>query len=159
MEFQRAEMQMRFANITSSPNDLVINSIFHLRVGNFGSNFNICLPYAMVEPIRQTLTNTAMQRADPEEKRARADQMAGEVQRTRVPLTACFTTIESTVGNVQRLQVGDVLPIELPSEVTAHVDDVPVFRATYGRLHDHKALRVTQLINHIPQDISQDNEN
>lgn len=159
MEFQRAEMDMRFASITNSPNDLVINSVFHLQVGNFGADFNICLPYAMVEPIRETLTNTAMQQANPEEKRARAARMAGEVQRTRVPLTASFTEIESTVGQVQRLQAGDVLPIDLPTEVTAHVDDVPVLRAAYGRLNDRKALRVTQLINHTPQDTSQDNEN
>ncbi|KEZ78019.1 flagellar motor switch protein FliM [Salinisphaera hydrothermalis] len=152
MEFQRAEMQVRFANITSSPNELVVNTTFHLEVGAFGADFNICIPYAMIEPIREVLTNTALQKADPEEQEARAQRLAGEVKRSHVPLTADFTTIESTIGRVSRLAVGDVLPIELPGEVTARVDDVPVFAAAYGRLNGRKALRVTRMIDHGTQD-------
>ena len=150
------EMQVRFANITSSPNELVVNTTFHLEVGAFGADFNICIPYAMIEPIREVLTNTALQKADPEEQKARAERLAGEVKRSHVPLTADFTTIESTIGRLSRLAVGDVLPIELPEEVTARVDDVPVFAAAYGRLNDRKALRVTRMIDHGTQDSPQD---
>ena len=156
MEFQRAEMQVRFANITSSPNELVVNTTFHLEVGAFGADFNICIPYAMIEPIREILTNTALQKADPDEQRARAARLAGEVQSSHVPLTADFTTIESTIGRVSRLAVGDVLPIELPDEITARVDDVPVFAAAYGRLNGRKALRVTRMIDHGTKESPQD---
>ncbi|WP_423821821.1 flagellar motor switch protein FliM [Salinisphaera sp. SPP-AMP-43] len=156
LEFQRAEMQVRFANITSSPNELVVNTTFHLEVGSFGADFNICIPYAMVEPIREVLTNTAMQKADPEEQRSRTARLAGEVKRTHVPLTIDFTDLQSTLGQVNRLKVGDVLPIELPNEVTARVDDVPVFTANYGRLNDRKALRITHMIDHDVEDTSQD---
>ncbi|MGB7757791.1 MAG: flagellar motor switch protein FliM [Salinisphaera sp.] len=156
MEFQRAEMQVRFANITTSPNELVVNTTFHLEVGAFGADFNICIPYAMIEPIREILTNTALQKADPDEQRARAQRLAGEVQRSHVPLTADFTTIQSTIGRLSRLAVGDVLPIDLPEEITARVDDVPVFAAAYGRLNDRKALRVTRMIDHASTDTSQD---
>lgn len=156
LEFQRAEMQVRFANITTAPNELVVNTTFHLEVGAFGADFNICMPYAMIEPIREILTNTALQKADPDEQHARAARLAGEVQRSHVPLTADFATIASTIGRLSRLAVGDVLPIELPDEVTARVDDVPVFTAAYGRLNGRKALRVTRMIDHASKESPQD---
>ncbi|HET7312729.1 flagellar motor switch protein FliM [Salinisphaera sp.] len=158
LEFQRAEMQVRFANITTSPNEMVVNTTFHLEVGAFGADFNICIPYAMIEPIREILTNTALQKADPDEQRARAERLAGKVERSHIALTADFTTITSTIGRLSRLAVGDVLAIELPDEVTARVDDVPVFAAAYGRLDGRKALRITRMIDHASKDMSQDTQ-
>lgn len=52
IDYLRSEMQVKFANITSSPNEIVVNNTFHLEVGNLASDFNIVLPYAMIEPIR-----------------------------------------------------------------------------------------------------------
>lgn len=154
--FQRAEMQVRFANITSSPNELVVTSTFHLEVGAFGADFHVCLPYAMIEPIRDVLANAALQKADPEEQRQRASRLAGKVQRSHVDLTADFATIRSSIGALSRLAVGDVLPIELPEEVVARVDDVAVFAAVFGRIGERKGLRVTRMINHLSKEPTQD---
>ncbi|RJS95157.1 flagellar motor switch protein FliM [Salinisphaera sp. Q1T1-3] len=158
LEFQRAEMQVRFANITTSPKELVVNTTFHLEVGSFGADFNICIPYAMIEPIREVLSNTALQKADPDEQNARARRLAGEVERSHVPLNAEFTTVESTIGELSRLAVGDVLPIDLPDHVTARVDGVSVFKAVFGRLNGRKALRVAQMIDHASTPTSQDHQ-
>ncbi len=38
VEYMRSEMQVRFANITNSPNEIVVNSTFHLEVGNLASD-------------------------------------------------------------------------------------------------------------------------
>jgi flagellar motor switch protein FliM len=55
--YLRSEMQAKFANITNSPNDIVVTSTFHLEVGSLASDFQICIPYAMIEPLRDLLTN------------------------------------------------------------------------------------------------------
>ncbi|MES1923776.1 flagellar motor switch protein FliM [Salinisphaera sp. T31B1] len=148
LEYQRAEMQVKFANITTTSNELVVNTTFHLEVGAFGSDFHICMPYAMLEPIRELLSGP-LQKTDPDEERFRTHQLAGEVKQSHVRLTADFTELASTLGRVQRLSVGDVLPIALPAEITARVDGVPVFNCDYGRIGDRKALRVTRVIDHI----------
>lgn len=147
LEYQRAEMQVKFTNITNNDNELVISSTFHVEVGAFGSDFQICMPYAMIEPIRDVLSGP-LQKKDPEEERHRTQQLAGEIKQSHVRLVADFTEIQTTLGRVARLEVGDVLPIELPKEITARVDGVPVLECDFGRLNDRKALRVTRVIDH-----------
>ncbi|MFC0267309.1 flagellar motor switch protein FliM [Kushneria aurantia] len=147
VEYQRSEMQVKFTNITNTANELVVNTTFHVEVGAFGSDFHICMPYAMIEPIRETLAGP-MQRNDPEEDQQRMRQLAGEVKDSSVQLTADFATIETTMGTIANLQKGDVLPIELPKEISVSVDDVPVMACDYGSINGHKGLRVKRLIDH-----------
>lgn len=150
LEFERSEMQARFASITNSANELVVNTTFHLEVGSFGSDFHICMPFAMIEPIRDLLSGP-LQKQDPEERRHRMKRMTREIKQSSVRLVADFARIRSTLGAVQQLKVGDVLPIELPREITARVDDVPVLQCDFGQLNERKALRVTRVVDHIAQ--------
>ncbi|OHV12013.1 flagellar motor switch protein FliM [Kushneria phosphatilytica] len=147
LEYHRSEMQVKFTNITSTANELVVNTSFHVEVGSFGSDFHICMPYSMIEPIREVLTGP-LQKNDPDEDKSRMQRLAGEVKRSSVELIADFTTIETTMSQVARLQVGDVLPIDLPGEISARVDGVPVMTCNYGTLNGQKALRVKQLVDH-----------
>ena len=147
VEFLRSEMQVKFANITNSPNEIVVNSTFHLEVGNLNSDFQICMPYSMIEPLREQLSGPLTD-SHPEEERQWGQRMAGEIKRSHVELIADFVEIPSSIGRVMSLEVGDVLPIELPEIVTASVDGVPVMRCEYGSQHGQRALRVHSLIEH-----------
>ncbi|WP_148253895.1 flagellar motor switch protein FliM [Aidingimonas lacisalsi] len=149
LEYVRSEMQIKFANITNSPNEIVVNSTFHLEVGNLSSYFQICMPYSMIEPLRDQLSGPLTD-SHPEEDRLWGQRMAGEIKHSNVELIADFVDIPSTIGHVMSLKVGDVLPIELPDTVTANVDGVPVMHCDYGSQSDQRALRVKQLIDHAP---------
>ncbi|MBZ9556983.1 MULTISPECIES: flagellar motor switch protein FliM [Modicisalibacter] len=148
IDYTRSEMQVRFANITSSPNEIVVNSTFHLEVGNLASNFQICMPYSMIEPIRDLLSGPLTD-SNAEEDRVWGQRMAGEIKESQVELIADFVDVATTVGRVMSLKKGDVLPIELPDIVTTSVDGVPVMRCEYGSQHGQRALRVRHLIDHI----------
>lgn len=45
VEYVRSEMQVKFTNITTSPNDIVVNTPFHVEIGNLTGEFNICLAF------------------------------------------------------------------------------------------------------------------
>ncbi|EPC04533.1 flagellar motor switch protein FliM [Litchfieldella anticariensis FP35 = DSM 16096] len=147
IDFLRSEMQVKFANITSSPNEIVVNSTFHLEVGNLASDFQICMPYSMIEPLREQLSGPLTD-SQPEEEYQWGQRMAGEIKHSQIELVADFVDIPTTVGRVMSLKVGDVLPIELPDLVTANVDGVPVMRCEYGSQQGQRALRVSELIEH-----------
>ncbi|WP_455921615.1 flagellar motor switch protein FliM [Pseudomonas putida] len=149
IEYLRSEMQAKFANITSSPNEIVINTTFHLEVGNLASDFNIVIPYLMVEPLRQLL-NGPLTDSDPDAERAWSRKMAGEITQSHIELVADFTQIDTSIGQVMALQVGDVLPIELPDSIAAKVDGVPVMTCEYGSQNGLCALLVKDLIDHSP---------
>jgi flagellar motor switch protein FliM len=143
----RSEMQAKFANITSSPNEIVVNATFHLEVGNLSSDFNIVIPYLMIEPMRQLL-NGPLTDANPEEEKHWNKRMAGEIAHSHVELIADFVEMDSRLGQVMALKVGDVLPIELPDIVSARVDGVPVMNCEYGSQNGLRALLVKELIDH-----------
>lgn len=149
VEFLRSEMQVKFANITNSPNEVVVNTTFHLEVGNLASAFQICIPYTMIEPIRDRLTNPITD-SNLKGDTSWVQRMASEIRQTEVEVVADFTRIPMRISDVLSMKSGDILPVELPDVITASVDGVPVMECTYGRLEEQLALRVTRMIDHAP---------
>lgn len=147
IEYLRSEMQAKFANITGSPNEIVVNATFHLEVGNLSSDFNIVIPYLMIEPMRQLL-NGPLTDVNPEEERQWNRRMADEITHSRVDLIADFVEVESRLGEVMALKVGDVLSIDLPESVKVRVDGVPVMSCEFGSYNGARALLVKELIDH-----------
>ncbi|WP_280549030.1 flagellar motor switch protein FliM [Halomonas sp. 11-S5] len=147
ISFLRSEMQSKFANITNSPNEIVVNTSFNLEVGNLASSFQICMPYAMIEPLRDLLTNP-LSDGSQDQDGTWTKRIAGEIRHSEVELVANFTDIASRIAHVMALKTGDVLPMELPEMVTASVDGVPVMECEYGSQHEQRALRVLHIFDH-----------
>ncbi|QIL89892.1 flagellar motor switch protein FliM [Microbulbifer sp. SH-1] len=145
ISYLRSELQARFANITNSPNEIIVNTSFHLEVGNLSEHFQICMPYSMIEPLRDRLANPVVDGRDAGDQTWNR-RMAGEIRQSEIELVAEFAAIPSRIGQVLALKPGDVLPIELPTSVTARVDGVPVLECDYGSRNGQSALRVTQVI-------------
>lgn len=151
ISYLRSEMQSKFANITNSPNEIVVNTSFNIEVGNLSSHFQICMPFSMIEPLRDLLANPLNDGTqDPENVWGR--RMAGEIRQSEVELVADFASIPSRIAHVMALKVGDILPLELPETVFAHVDGVPVMECEYGSQQEQHALRVVRMIDHARQE-------
>ncbi len=144
-KFERSELQVRFCNITTSPNESVVLNSFRIEIGDYSGLFTISLPYSMLEPIRETLNRPAGQRITAADELRRAKQLANNVTRSRVKLSATFTEIPSTIGQIADIAVGDILPIDLPEKIEASVDDVPVLKGRHGKSRGRHALRVTDV--------------
>ncbi|WP_108446304.1 flagellar motor switch protein FliM [Halomonas denitrificans] len=145
--FLRSEMQSKFANITNSPNEIVVNTSFNLEVGNLASSFQICMPYAMIEPLRDLLTNP-LSDGSKDQDGTWTRRIAGEIRHSEIELVANFIDIPSRIDHVMALKAGDVLPMELPETVTASVDGVPVMECEYGSQNEQHALRVLRIFDH-----------
>lgn len=148
VEYVRAELQVKFTNITSSPNDIVVTTPFHVEIGALSGDFNICIPFSMIEPLRELLTNPPVENSRYEENQWR-DNLVHQVQHSELELVANFVDIPLRLSQILKLQPGDVLPIERPERLIAHVDGVPVLTSQYGILNEQYALRVEHLINPI----------
>ena len=77
VEYVRSEMQVKFTNITTSPNDIVVNTPFHVEIGNLTGEFNICLPFSMIEPLRELLVNPPLENSRNEDQNWRDKRCAG----------------------------------------------------------------------------------
>ncbi|HEX7387898.1 MAG TPA: flagellar motor switch protein FliM [Castellaniella sp.] len=148
-EYIRSEMHTKFASI-SSANDTVVVSTFSIELGSSGGKLNICLPYSMLEPIRDLLTRPLQQEAADAIDQRWTQQLSREVRSAEVELAVEFARIETSVSELVHLSVGDVLPIEIPPALTACANGVPVLECGYGTFNNHYALRVVKTLSASP---------
>jgi len=143
-EYVRSEMHTKFASITGN-NEVVVVSSFHIEFGATGGDLNICLPYSMIEPVRDLLTRPLQETTLEEVDQRWTLQLSRQVRSADVDLTAEFASIPSSIRELLRLKVGDVLPIEVPETVIANVNGVPLMECSYGVFNGQYALRVQNL--------------
>lgn len=148
IDYVRSEMQVRFTNITTSPNDIVVNTPFQVEIGNLVGEFNICIPFSMIEPLRELLVNPPLENSRMEDNQWR-ETLVKEMKHSELELTAHFADLCLPLSQILALSRGDILPIEKPPYVTMHVDNVPVLTAEHGIFNNQYALRVRTLINPI----------
>src|SRR5690606_37016178 len=130
-EYIRSEMHTKFASV-SSGNEIVVVTSFNIELGASGGNLNICLPYSMIEPVRDLLTRPLQEANVAAIDQRWTQQLSRQVRSADVELVAEFAQISTSIAALLKLQVNDVLPIDIPETITAHVGGVPIMECGYG---------------------------
>lgn len=143
-EYIRAEMQTKFANVTG-PNEVVITTPLHIEFGNGGGDLHVCLPYSMIEPVRDLLTRPIQENTLDASDHRWTNLLSRQVRGATVTLSAEFATIQSSIGQLMNLREGDVLPLEIPKQVVGRIDGVPLMECAYGTLNERHALRILRM--------------
>ncbi|MES9860841.1 MAG: FliM/FliN family flagellar motor switch protein, partial [Candidatus Thiodiazotropha sp. 4PDIVS1] len=113
---------------------------------NGGGDFHICLPYSMLEPIRELLdAGVQSDRGERDERWERS--LKEEILAAKVELCSNLTEVQMSLQDLAGLQAGDVIPIDMPEEVEVGAADVPVFKAKLGVSDGNYALKISEWIN------------
>ncbi len=154
VEYVRSEMQVKFTNITTSPNDIVVNTPFHVEIGNLTGEFNICLPFSMIEPLRELLVNPPLENSRNEDQNWRDNTVrrAAFTAGTGGQLCRYLATPVADFKTETRRRPAD----RKPDRIIAHVDGVPVLTSQYGTLNGQYALRIEHLINPILNSLNEE---
>jgi len=143
-EYIRSEMNTQFANI-ATPSEVVVTTTFNIELGTVSADFHICIPYAMIEPIRGLLYG-GMQGDRMEADERWVSFLSNQVQSTEVKLTANLSQTELTVRQLLEMKVGDVISLDIPESITANVEGVPVLECGYGVHKGQYALKVKRFL-------------
>ncbi|BBL35478.1 flagellar motor switch protein FliM [Nitrosomonas stercoris] len=138
-EYSRAEMNPQFANIVT-PTDMVVASTFELNLGGSRGEFNICIPYSTLEPIRDLLNNIQEENAEVDNNWLKS--LTKQVQRAEIEIIAHLGESRVTLHQILNMQKGDVIALDIPDTVVATANGVPVMDCHYGILNNHYALKV-----------------
>jgi flagellar motor switch protein FliM len=144
-EYIRSEMNTQFANI-ATPNEVVVSTTFTIELGPVSGEMHICMPYSMIEPIRDLLTSSLQGETLEIDKRW-VRLMTQQIQIAEVELVADLGSTRVTLGDILNMKVGDVIPLHIPEIVSANVDGTPVMECKYGVFNGQYALKVEKLIN------------
>lgn len=144
-EYIRSEIQVKFTNITSSPNDVVVTTPFSVEIGSHRGEFNICIPFSTIEPLRELLSNPPMDNSRHEDSHWRG-LLTSQMRETELELTARFADIGTRLSSVMQMKKGDIIALDKQEFIEASVGGVPVFTARYGAVNNQYALKVEQMI-------------
>ncbi|HEX5393370.1 MAG TPA: flagellar motor switch protein FliM [Rhodocyclaceae bacterium] len=139
-EYVRSEMNTQFANI-ATPSEIVVAVTFTLELSGNSAEMHLCLPYSMVEPIRDILYSTMHSEQAASDKRW-TGTLSQQLQQADVRLTALLGATDLTLRDIVNMKVGDVIPLHVADKISAMVDNIPVMECSYGVRNGVYALRV-----------------
>ena len=143
-EYVRSEMNTQFANI-ATPNEVVVVTTFGIELGNASGEFHICMPYSMIEPIRDLLCSSLQGEQMDVDKRW-VKLLSKQVQSADVELVVNFGQVSLTLQQVLNMQAGDVISLAVPRPLVAEVDGIPVMECKCGVFNGQYALQVERLV-------------
>ncbi|MGX5915154.1 flagellar motor switch protein FliM [Aliidiomarina sp. Khilg15.8] len=143
-EYLDSEVNPAMANIVS-PTEVIVISSFHIELDGGGGDFHIALPYSMLEPIRELLD--AGVQSDKEDTDLRwGKALRDEIMDVPVELKAKLLDTELSLREVMDLESGDIIPVEMPEDLTVYIEELPTFRAKMGQSRENVALKISEKI-------------
>ncbi len=143
-EYVRSEMNTQFANI-ATPSEIVMAMTFTIELSGNSADMHICLPYSMIEPIRDVLYSTMHSEQVSSDKRW-SSLLTKNLKLAEVEMRVPLAKTQVTLGDIINMKVGDVIPVDISDRVHATVDGVPVMECRYGLQNNQYALRIERFI-------------
>jgi len=141
-EYSGSEVNPQFANIVS-PSEVVVVTSFHVDLESGGGDFHICLPYSMVEPIRELLdAGVQSDRGERDERWERS--LRDEILHARVELSSTLAEVQMNMQQLAHLRKGDIIFFDMPEEIEVEAAEVPIFKGRLGVSDGNYAVKVTQ---------------
>ena len=144
IEYLQSEINPHFANIVS-PSEIVVITTFHVELDGGGGELHVTMPYAMIEPLREILDSGMA--SDRVEKDDRWNVcLREEIEDAEVELSTHLGETEVTIGQLLNLKAGDILNCDFAGKVLVRVEDVPMFRGSFGVSRGHQAIKLEEKI-------------
>ncbi|RLB74219.1 MAG: flagellar motor switch protein FliM [Deltaproteobacteria bacterium] len=142
--FVRSEMNPQFVTIVP-PSDVVILSTFTLEMDEFSGSITVCIPYSLVEPLRNKLY-TGFQSERLEVDVAWLRRLVSRLLATDVALSSTLGDTEITGRQLLELKVGDIVPLRQDATEMAQVqiEKCLKYRAVVGTSKGSKAVMLKQ---------------
>ena len=144
IEYLQSEINPHFANIVS-PSEIVVITTFHVELDGGGGELHVTMPYAMIEPLREILDSGMA--SDRVEKDDRWNVcLREEIEDAEVELSTHLGETNVTIGELLNLKAGDILNCDFTGKVLVRVEDVPMFRGTFGVSRGQQAIKLEEKI-------------
>jgi flagellar motor switch protein FliM len=143
--YQRSEVNPQFAHIVS-PTDVVIVANFEIEVEYSSGMISMCLPYAMLEPIREKL-QAGFQSEQMEVDKVWAERFKKSLADSPVDMAVELGTTTLSMRDVLHMKKGDVIPLDQYSTepLKLSVEGVTKFYCSPGVYKGNQAVRIVGL--------------
>lgn len=143
-EYMSSEVNPSMANIVS-PSEVVVVSTFHIELDGGGGDLHVTVPYSMIEPVREILDAGFQSDVDEVDERW-VKSLRKDLMEAKVPINSQIASKEINLRDLVGLKAGDVIPIDIPDELTITANRVPIGFGKLGRVGDSLAFKMTRKV-------------
>ncbi len=147
LSLRKIETKPEFVYLVN-PSDQLIIVVFAISTESFSGNIHLCLPYLMLEPIKDQLSSSYLREKD------RASSFGAEIRsllgRTEVNLVAELGRTVYSVQDILNFEVDDILRLNTgpQNNVVVNIERVPKYLGMPGVVKGSKAVQITEVIDH-----------
>ncbi|MCB1778170.1 MAG: flagellar motor switch protein FliM [Candidatus Competibacteraceae bacterium] len=139
-----SESKPQFITALNPTETLAVSSV-HVSRDNIAGILHLALPYSILEPIRKTLLNS-LHKEHPNPNAQLTARLQEGLQDSQVEPHCYLAGFDLSLNDLLELKVGDVIPVDIPNTAILQVENVPVYRGSYGVAQGWRALRVEQTL-------------
>jgi flagellar motor switch protein FliM len=146
VSYQRAEVNPQFVQIVP-PTDIVVVINFEVEVEYTTGILSICIPYSMLEPVREKL-HAGFQSEQMEVDRTWMNRFRKGLMRAKVDLVVELGRTEINGSEVVQLKKGDVIPLEQYAKdpLNVYVEGIKKFTVSAGAYRGNQAIQVVGIM-------------
>ncbi len=140
-----SEMNPQFVTIVT-PTEVVIKIEIHIEVEDFTGKLFFCVPYSMVEPVKEKLYS-GIQSDKLETDHRWVSRLKDILMESYIKVIVEIGRTELTVGDLMNLEVGNVITLgkSVSDELVVKVEDIPKFKGVPGFSRGNQAIKITNL--------------
>jgi flagellar motor switch protein FliM len=147
IEFQRSEINPQFATIVT-PTEVVIINRFEVDIEGAVSKFMICIPYSMVEPIKEKLYS-GFQSEQLEIDQRWIERFKERLKESELDIKIKIGTTNISAQDFLKIKKGDVIVLDkrIEEPLVVEIENLPKFIGYPGKINNQVAVK---LISEIP---------
>ena len=142
IEFQRSEINPQFATIVT-PTEVVIISRFEVDIEGAVSKFMICIPYSMVEPIKEKLYS-GFQSEQLEVDHRWIERFKERLKESELNIRIDLGKTNISSRDFLKIKKGDVIVLDkrIEDPLVIDIENLPKFIAYPGKLNNNLAVKI-----------------
>ena len=146
IEYMHSEMNPKFVSIVDAT-DMIVVSPINVRFEGVEGRIDIVMPYAMLEPVRDKLEE-GMSNLQGESDNRWARTLKEESKNIEVEVSVNLLEVTMSVSDLMHMEKGDVIPIEMPKEVSVKAEGITFVRGKLGESNSKKAVEIEKIVRH-----------
>ena len=142
IEFQRSEINPQFATIVT-PTEVVIISRFEVDIEGAVSKFMICIPYSMIEPIKEKLYS-GFQSEQLEVDHRWIERFKERLKESELNIRIDLGKTSISSRDFLKIKKGDVIVLDkrIEDPLVIDIENLPKFIAYPGKLNNNLAVKI-----------------
>ena len=146
MRFDRTETNARLAQ-AASDEEIVVYTTFDVELHRLPMTMTICLPYNMLDPIRNRLDGGAVN-ADTEPSPVNRARLEAHLRESKVEVRVPLGNAQVSLRRFLKLRVGDHVQLEQSKDdaLEGYVQNVLKFRGFQGAYRGRRAIRIQEFV-------------